>query len=242
MKSALLAFAFVSLLAMDNTVAEPTRQVDSRQATSQIQNSIDKDIEKNQARNWGLRTEEWARYRQLMQGPLGVYSPHIDPLTALGVEARTDDERRRYAELQVQAEATRVEKLLAYQRTYDDAWKRLFPHLQPVTQLGAVASTKTIAANTTERLTLFVKANCPTCEQRVKQLQASGTPFDVYFIDDEQNDARLRQWAKHAGIDPANVKSRRITINHDGGRWSSLGLLGELPVVVHQVNGQWQRQ
>ena len=56
-----------------------------------------------QARDWGLGVEEWTRYRDLMQGPLGVYSPHLDPLTALGIEARADQERQRYAELQVTA-------------------------------------------------------------------------------------------------------------------------------------------
>ena len=37
--------------------------------------------------------------------PRGVYSPGIDPLTALGIEARSAEERRRYADLQVQAGA-----------------------------------------------------------------------------------------------------------------------------------------
>ena len=44
------------------------------------------------------------------------------------------------------------------------------------------------------------------------------------------------------GIDPARVRARTITLNHDAGRWLSLGLPGELPAVVREVNGQWQRQ
>ena len=40
----------------------------------------------------------------------------------------------------------------------------------------------------------------------------------------------------------ASTGTRTITLNHDGGRWLSLGLPGELPAVVRQVNGQWQRQ
>ena len=74
--------------------------------------------------DWGLQPQD-GRYRELMDGPLGIYSPNLDPLSALGIEARTDEERRRYAELQVQIEARRVEKLLAYQRAYDEAWQRL---------------------------------------------------------------------------------------------------------------------
>ncbi len=76
--------------------------------------------------------QESARYRELMDGPLGIYSPNLAPLSALGIEARTDEERSRYAELQVQVEARRVEKLLAYQRAYDEAWQRLHPGMQRV--------------------------------------------------------------------------------------------------------------
>ena len=56
------------------------------------------------------------------------------------------------------------------------------------------------------------------------------------------DDARIREWARRARIDPAKVRARHITLNHDGGRWLSLGLQGELPAVVRQVGGQWQRQ
>ena len=192
------------------------------------------------ARDWGLSAEDWARYRKLMQGPLGVYSPNLDPLTALGIEARSDEERNRYAELQVQAESKRVGKTLAYQRAYDAAWKRLYPGQQRVNMPGAKAPG---AGNRgSGRLAVFVKAECPPCEQRVRQLQAAGTAFDLYMVGSRQEDARIRQWATQAGIDAGRVRSRTITLNHDAGRWLSLGLPGDLPAVVREVNGQWQRQ
>jgi integrating conjugative element protein (TIGR03759 family) len=134
-------------------------------------------------------------------GAAGVYSPQLDPLTALGIEARSDEERRRYAELQVQAEARRVGKTLAYQRAYDAAWQRLFPGQQRVSLPGAKAPG---AGNTgSGRLAVFVKADCAPCAQRVQQLQAAGTAFDLYMVGSRQDDARIRQWATQAGIDPA---------------------------------------
>ena len=196
--------------------------------------------DESHARDWGLRAEDWARYRELMQGPLGVYSPALDPLTALGIEARSEEERRRYAELQVQAEARRVGKTLAYQRAYDAAWRRLFPGQPRVSLPGAKAQG---AGNTgSGRLAVFVKADCAPCAQRVQQLQAAGTAFDLYMVGSRQDDARIRQWATQSGIDPARVRARTITLNHDAGRWLSLGLPGDLPAVVREVNGQWQRQ
>ena len=196
--------------------------------------------DESHARDWGLSAEDWTRYRELMQGPLGVYSPALDPLTALGIEARSEEERRRYAELQVQAESKRVGKTLAYQRAYDDAWKRLYPGQQRVDMPGAKAPG---AGNRgSGRPAVFVKAECPPCEQRARQLQAAGTAFDLYMVGSRQDDARIRQWATQAGIDPGRVRARTITLNHDAGRWLSLGLPGDLPAVVREVNGQWQRQ
>ncbi|WP_088138663.1 TIGR03759 family integrating conjugative element protein [Achromobacter xylosoxidans] len=188
--------------------------------------------------DWGLQPQEWARYRELMDGPLGIYSPNLDPLSALGIEARTDEERRRYAELQVQVEARRVEKLLAYQRAYDDAWQRLNPGMQRVN----LPDDKPGAVRSSGRMAVFVRDGCVACGQLVQRLQSSGTEFDLYMVGSRQDDARIRDWAKRAQIDPARVRSGSITLNHDGGRWLSLGLPGDLPAVVREVNGQWQRQ
>jgi integrating conjugative element protein (TIGR03759 family) len=76
----------------------------------------------------------------------------------------------------------------------------------------------------------------------VRQLQTAGTAFDVYMVGSRLDDAHIRQWATRAGIDPARVRARTITLNHDAGRWLSLGVPGELPAVVRELNGRWQRQ
>jgi hypothetical protein len=118
--------------------------------------------------------------------------------------------------------------------------RRLFPGQPRVSLPGAKAQG---AGNTgSGRLAVFVKADCAPCAQRVQQLQAAGTAFDLYMVGSRQDDARIRQWATQAGIDPARVRARTITLNHDAGRWLSLGLPGDLPAVVREVNGQWQRQ
>nr|WP_288357082.1 TIGR03759 family integrating conjugative element protein [uncultured Pseudomonas sp.] len=195
------------------------------------------------AQEWGLSSQEYQRYRTLMQGSRGVYSPGLDPLTALGIEAQSDAERRRYAELQVRAEAQRVQKELAYEQAYQEAWKRLYPNLQPVMQVGG--GNPPLASPTIRgsgRLAVFVTDSCAACTERVQALQDAGQPFDLYLIGSQGDDARIRHWAVLAGIDPAKVRARQITLNHDGGRWVQLGLGGELPAVVREVNGQWLRQ
>lgn len=228
-------------------------------STTPLRHSVEQDLSAQNAHDWGLTREEWVRYRQLMRGPLGVYSPNLDPLTALGTEARTEGERRHIAELQVRMEAQRVEKLLAYQRAYDAAWKRIYSTMLPfqgpasrpshtslspaslpdaVTAAGAAPPPSAASA----RFAVFVKEDCSACDQRVKDLEASGQAFDVYMIGTRGDDVRIRAWASRLKIEPAKVRAGTITLNHDGGRWFSLGLRGSLPAVLRSVNGQWTRE
>lgn len=230
--TALLSLILGSLQAVQ---ASPAPTAHDQTRWSDTQHSRLMPSEDAQAQAWGLQASDWVRYRELMQGPLGIYAPHLDPLTALGIEARSDEERTRYAELQVRAEARRVEKLLTYQRAYDAAWQRLAPDLQRVTLEDATVADEV-------RLSVFVKTDCPSCLERVQQLQAQGRTFDLYLVDSKRDDAKLRRWARQARLDPTRVQQRTITLNHDNGRFQSLGLTGELPFVAQRVNGQWQRQ
>lgn len=229
----------IILLACATAVVAAQPAPAERASQVQAQKVDESELAVQRAGEWGLQPEEWSRYQALMQGPLGIYSPNLDPLTALGIQARTDAERQRYAELQARAEAEHTERLLAYQRAYDEAWRRLYPDQMRVQLAGGRSAP---GSDEDGRLAVFVRANCPACTLRVQQLQAAGTAFDVYVVGTRGEDSRVRQWAQQAAVDPAKVRTRAITLNHDGGRWLSLGLSGELPAVVHQVNGQWQRR
>ena len=80
------------------------------------------------AQTWGLSETEWRRYRSLMQGIRGSVSPEtISPIEVLGIHARDDAERRRYAELWAQAMWEDAERILAFQRAYVEAGRRLYP-------------------------------------------------------------------------------------------------------------------
>ncbi|KPA90100.1 MULTISPECIES: TIGR03759 family integrating conjugative element protein [Pseudomonas] len=197
-------------------------------------------LDQQRAAEWGLKQEEWQRYRRLMEGPLGVHSPQLDPLTALGIEARDSAEQERYAQMQAQAEFARLQKLLDYQRAYDRAYKRLYADQLPVNLIGSAALASPVEA--AGRLAVFVKPGCQSCITRVGQLQRDGQRFDLYLLDNGGNDSLLRDWARQAGIDPQKVRRREITLNHDAGHWARLGDSGPVPAVMRPVNGQWRRQ
>ncbi len=216
---------------MGNPMTTPSRIQDTQSAPLGRSHS-------EQAASWGLTEHEWTRFEQIQAGPRGFWSPNLDPLTALGVEAETDQERQRYAELQVALEAKRAERELAYQNAYTAAWAKLFPVLLPIQGMAPPSPTNSAVA---PRPALFVEDHCPACTSEAQRLQSSDTAFDIYLVGSQGEDERVRRWAREADIDPAKVQRRQITLNHDRGRWFSLGAPGPLPATFQQVNGQWQR-
>lgn len=234
---AALAWAFVLPASADSPAI-----VTSRTIQSDAHAAAEVALHTRLARDWGLQPDEWTRYRALMAGPLGIWSPHLDPLAALGIEARSQAEREHYAELQVRVEGARVAKILAYQRAYDAAWKRLYPQLEPVQFAPTPATQPRIAdVNMPQRLAVFVKEPCAPCDATVKALEAQGRSFDVYMVGLE-NDAQLRAWAMRLKLDTAKVRSHTITLNHDEGRWFAIGDASPLPAVLTRADGQWQRE
>ncbi|MBD2816754.1 TIGR03759 family integrating conjugative element protein [Xenorhabdus sp. Flor] len=187
---------------------------------------------KTQAEQWGLKAEEYQRYQHLMAGPRGIQSPGLDPLTALGIEAESEAERRRYAEQWVKAEFARAEKELRFQREVNAAWQRLFPDVLPVDMAKS--------REESGRLALFVKANdCPACDTRLAEVLAATQPVDIYLVDSQGKDDRLRQWAKKHQIPVERVRNRQITLNHDAGYWFRFGK-GLMPVLLRQGEQGWQ--
>ncbi|QJT79307.1 TIGR03759 family integrating conjugative element protein [Kosakonia sp. MUSA4] len=198
------------------------------QTSQHIASGLQQLTTEQQATVWEVTPEEWQRYLALKQQARGIWSPDLDPLTTLGVEAETDRERQRFAELLVKKEFQRLEKELAFQRAYDATWQRLYPELTPV---------KTTSASTA-RVSLFVKENCPSCDNLLRTLMAQKRPMDIWLVNSEGDDNRVRHWATEHGIDAKRVQEHNITLNHDAGRWKLLGQ-SKIPVALERKGELW---
>ena len=198
------------------------------------------DDDKARASNWGLTEEDWIKYKSIMvNSERGVWSPDLDPITVLGIEAETEEERLKYAELLVQKEFERAEKELAFQRAYDIAWSKVYPGVLPINTEGdpyAVAPVMFAG----ERLALFVESNNLTCDNLLESVLKTGKDVDIYLIDSKNDDNFIRQWATEHQIDINRVKNRNITLNHDGGRWAEMAK-GKMPALMQFQNNEWRQ-
>ncbi len=79
---------------------------------------------------WKLTAAEFRRYHTLMQGPLGRWNPHMDPVLALGIFAESVMEQQRFAERYAQQEYALTTRTLAFERVYRQAFARLFPNAE----------------------------------------------------------------------------------------------------------------
>lgn len=238
-----------SLLAAQSVTEEVKSNITDTSTSGSISNANLNVTNAQKARLWGLEEAEWERYEAIMKGPRGYWSPGLDPLTALGVEAKTETERMRYATLQVVAEFNRVESELAYQRAYNQAFKEQFPnrvlisdtngqadflkHVLPPGQLKEVP------------ITLFITLNCPACDSFVKKTVASKKRLDIYVINASTDNA-IRTWANKMGIPPEHVQRRQITLNYNK---DELKLITgqatakpeQLPLAFRRVGQAWQK-
>lgn len=195
-------------------------------------------IERAQAAEWGLSPIEWRRYQTLLEGVRGHISPStLSPIEALGIHARDDAERRRYAEQWAIVMREDAERILAFQQAYDAAMQRLFPHeaLIDVARLPKRSTEPPLLA--TDRILLFVRPECRACEailDRLLSRRDAVAGIDIYVSGVDGEEA-VRSWAAAHGIEPGWVQTRQVTLNLEAGILAEL-VEGErmLPVVLRR--------
>lgn len=197
--------------------------------------------ERRQAQYWQLSEAEWQRYQTLMAGIRGSLSvATISPVEVLGLHARDDAERRRYAERWALLMHEDAERVLAFQRAYSEAFQRLYP-AEPLIDLGNLpGAAPAIRFQRGDRLLFFARTDCGRCTvllpQLLHTLQAHpGVGLDIYLLDAAAGeDDKVRAWARAQAIPAALVRTRAITLNHDNGILTQLVDNATVPTLVHR--------
>ena len=80
-----------------------------------------------------MSVKDYQHYKWIMKNsPNGRWYQKLDPVEVLGMTARKDKERMKYALIQAKLDIQRVTLELAYQRVYTAAVKSLLPNVKPV--------------------------------------------------------------------------------------------------------------
>lgn len=99
------------------------------------------------AQIWRLSDEEMIRAKVLLQGPRKTFSvPNLSPIEALGIHARNDAERRKYAEMFARAFHADVERSLAWNAAFTEAMGRLYPNLPVIDHTGSPRTVAPVGA------------------------------------------------------------------------------------------------
>jgi integrating conjugative element protein (TIGR03759 family) len=216
--------ALVSLASLPGTVAAE-RATTQTQETRLEQTRL-AETERRRAAEWQLDEREWQRYESLMAGVRGSVSPStLSPVEVLGIHARDDAERQRYAERWARLMHEDAERVLAFERAYRAAFARLYPaeFLIDPARLSAASQSPAAGADSSadERLLFFTRVGCERCDALLARLVARLDPrqgLDIYLLGvTEGDDAAIRDWARERALSAAWVRSRKVTLNHDGG-------------------------
>ncbi len=229
-KKALVGITFAMGIAM-LVNAGPTVTTDAQR--SPFDQTIDvttplSPVEKTRAEAWDLSDIEWQRYRALMEGIRGSISPAtLSPIEVLGIHARDEGERRRYAERWARRMRDDAERILAFQHADDRAWKRLFPSDRVIDPARLPdGETDDVTLQPTDRVLFFTRPDCASCDALLRRLLKRVDTLagvDIYLLGLPTNDDKaVRDWAEQQAIEPRWVRSRQVTLNHDGGALSQL--------------------
>jgi integrating conjugative element protein (TIGR03759 family) len=167
-------------------------------------------------RQYGLTEADWQRYQDLLSSPQAYWSEDKRPLIVLGVTARTEEERRRYAELYVNFEYQAAQGTFAFSRMVDAIGKAKHG---TEALFGAVAQAQApemFEAGDRMMLVLRVDQECLVCTQAISVVQQIGrsngtTGVDVYFVGATRE--AIVAYGSQRMILPEDVKAKRITLN-----------------------------
>ncbi len=193
------------------------------------------------ARVWSLSETEWRRYQSLMQGIRGSVSPDtISPVEVLGIHARDEAERQRYAELWAQAMWEDAVRILAFQRAYVEAGRKLYPGVPLIDPSRLPRNDgQTAGLQPQDRVLFFTRPNCSPCVVLLARLLARIERIagvDIYLAGiNPGDDQTVRDWAAKHGIKPEWVRSRKVTLNFESGALATLiDGQGEIPSLMRR--------
>ncbi len=181
-----------------------------------------------------LTEDDWKKYEHIKKGFRGYWTPDLDPVTTLGVEAKTEEERRKYARIFITIEGDRIEREVAFENMVQEEFSKMYPNvplfdprklyefdrkynphkIKKLEQERWLNSMK--RSNRLTYITSF-EESCTECQTDIKTVlqNYADKNIDIYFVNSGGNDEKIRQFAVKHNIPLRKVQSNQISLNHD---------------------------
>ena len=216
------------------------------------------ELNMTRAKAWGLSLEDYEKSQTLREGVGSYWDDSTDPITMLGIHAKTANKRRFYAEKLVRFEYRMYGKLQAFENAHSAAWQKLYPKaakfdftesrkarsfdendIFPVSE-DALAVQQSDFIPDLGRLAYFVNIPCQ-CEQTIARLirGALNKPVDFYIVN-AKDDKQIQLWAAQMQIPVELVQRNAITLNQDKGLHLKAGI-NEFPVLTERTEKGYVR-
>ena len=207
---------FTLILISISSAAIETKVLEQKNTTVKTSNSLQTSILNNKelADEWGLTEKDIIKYKRVMQGPWGTFSPDVAPPLTLALEAKNPQERMRYIAIYARLAHDRTAAELKVARLYRQVFNELYP---------AHAINKEVLFQDQEyirdddRFVIFVDAKCKDCTHRIltdliKTSSFPKNPTDIYVkgLPEEQ---ALFGWAEKNNISSKDVQNSDVTLN-----------------------------
>jgi integrating conjugative element protein (TIGR03759 family) len=182
------------------------------------------DSEKYQARVWGISNDDEIRYLNLMKNRSGIYFKKRDlsPVQVLGINSRSDNERKHYAAIDVRQEALKNSRILAYGATFHQAALRFasennLPVLRPFDKSKySPYNYKPVELKSGDIMELYITLDYPmrtTLHELIKALDStSNTKLKIFFQGRGVNKGSIQVWAKNLNLSREMVSNHTITL------------------------------
>jgi len=182
---------------------------------------------------WGIDEEEYERYLHLKENsPRGYFTPGKNPLYFLGIEARTPQERKKYARKIAQLEFENVMKVQEFSKAVQVASVELYGRGMIADYNSGKAFSADLEAGAKNKIKnsfslnssgsgdlaiskiVYVKHDCAPCEREYSKAYSElirGEIKQLQVVFPEENNAEIIKWAKAMEV-PRDLNRKGVIV------------------------------
>lgn len=239
-----------------DVIDEGIYQVSNKQFDDDI--SSDQDVNEltldekqlHEAQVWGLSEVDEKRYVLLMQNKSALYYKDkiLSPAEILGLNARTQQERDKFAHVAAEQNEQQIAQLLAWRTSYVKAYKERTKDLVIINSFNTDKYSpyhyKAIDLISGDEIFLYLNLEDPVKAQLsvLYRLidESPNTILHLVFLDKSSDSKNINSWAKTHNIPHDLVNAKRITLQEASFiTRNNISQSGEkIPMIIHESKGK----